>query len=294
MNDSPVVAGIDIGGSHITVALVDLKTRSVLSGTRIRKSIDSKESVNTIIAEWSSIINKAFKHNDYHKKIAIAMPGPFDYEAGISYIRNQNKYDALYGLNIKSLLAKSLQIDESDILFKNDAACFLQGEVFGGAAKGFKKAIGLTLGTGLGSARAINEISEDAELWQSSFLDGIAEDYLSTRWIVKRFCEMTGIKVQNVKELFKLKTNGEVVKEIFKEFGKNLAFFLSGLILIEQPEVIVFGGNITNAYSLFYNELNSNLPITPYPLFLREAELGENGNIIGAASCWYQKSNLVG
>jgi glucokinase len=104
---------------------------------------------------------------------------------------------------------------------------------------------------------------------------------------------MTGIQVQNVKELFTLKTDGEIVKEIFKEFGKNLALFLSGLILIEQPEVIVFGGNIANAYSLFYNELNSNLSVTSYPLFLRKAELGENGNIIGAASGWYQKCNLV-
>jgi glucokinase len=294
MNNSPVVVGIDIGGSHITVALVDLKTRSVLPGTRIRKSIDSNGSTNNIIGEWSSIINKSFENNDCQKKIAIAMPGPFDYEAGISYIRNQHKYDSLYGLNIKSLLAGSLQIDECDILLKNDAACFLQGEVFDGAAKGFKKAIGLTLGTGLGSAKFSNEISEDAELWQSSFLDGIAEDYLSTRWIVKRFYEMTGIAVQNVKELFTLKTEGEAQKKIFKEFGKNLALFLSGLILIEQPEVIVFGGNITKVYSLFYNELNSNLPITPYPLFLKEAELGENGNIIGAASCWYQKLNSVG
>jgi glucokinase len=207
MNDSPIVAGIDIGGSHITVALVDLNTRSVLPNTRIRKTIDSHASANNIIAEWSSIIKRTFKDNDCRKKIAVAMPGPFDYEAGISYIRNQNKYDSLYGLNIKSLLAESLQIDESDILLKNDAACFLQGEVFGGAAKGFKKAIGLTFGTGLGSARFINEISEDAELWQSSFLNGIAEDYLSTRWIVKRYYEMTGIQVQNVKELFTLKTD---------------------------------------------------------------------------------------
>ena len=293
MNDSPIVAGIDIGGSHITVALVDLKTRSILPGTHIRKATDSNESADNIIAEWSSIINKAFEHNDWRKRIAIAMPGPFDYEAGISYIRNQNKYDSLYGLNIKNLLAEGLQIDESDILLKNDAACFLQGEVFGGAAKGFKKAIGLTLGTGLGSARFVNEISEDAELWQSPFLDGIAEDYLSTRWIVKRSYEMTGIKVENVKELFKLKTNGEVVKEIFKEFGKYLALFLSGLIHIEQPEVVVFGGNIANAYSLFYSVLNANLPHTSSPFILKKAELGENGNIIGAASCWYQKSLLL-
>jgi glucokinase len=286
MDYSSLVAGVDIGGSHIAAALVNLETRSVLPDTFLRESINSHGSANEIITQWCSVIKKVFAHSDSAKKVGIAMPGPFGYQSGISLIKDQNKYDALYGLNIKSLLAENLQIEESDILFRNDAACFLQGEAFGGAAKGFKKAIGLTLGTGLGSAKYANGVSEDADLWQSSFLDGIAEDYLSTRWFVKRCYQLTGIKVQNVKELIET-TNDDLMNKIFKEFGKNLALFLSGLILQEKPQVIVLGGNIANAYPLFYDELSSNLPTNDHTLFLKIAELGEQGSLIGAASCWY-------
>jgi glucokinase len=293
MDKSFLVAGVDIGGSHITAALVDLRTGTVLSDSLNRESINPNESANDIITEWSSVIKKALNGSDCIKKIGIAMPGPFEYEAGISLIKNQNKYDSLYGLNVKRLLAESLLIDECDILLKNDAGCFLQGEAFGGAAKGFKTAIGLTLGTGFGSARFANEISEDADLWQSAFLEGIAEDYLSTRWFVKRFYEMTGINVLNVKQLAELETHEDSVKKIFKEFGKNLALFLSDLIVLEKPEAIIIGGNIANAYSLFYNELSNNLPHTQYPLTVKKAELGENGNLVGAASCWYKELESV-
>jgi glucokinase len=44
-------------------------------------------------------------------RIGISMPGPFDYENGICLIKGQNKYEALYGLYIKGLLADKLGIE---------------------------------------------------------------------------------------------------------------------------------------------------------------------------------------
>lgn len=286
MDKNSIVAGVDIGGSHITAALVDLKNFTVLKGTYTRKSIDTGGASETIIRQWSSVINKAFNGYDHPKKIGIAMPGPFDYENGISLIRNQNKYDSLYGVDVRRLLAESLQMNETDILFKNDAACFLQGEALGGAAKGFNHVIGLTLGTGLGSAKCVHGVAHDADLWHSPFLDGIAEDYLSGRWLVKRFYEITGQTVENVKALTRLKSNDNPKAQVFKEFGKNLALFLSGLILSQKPQAVVLGGNISKAYALFYPQLSNNLPDTDYPCLLKKATLGENGNLVGAATCY--------
>jgi len=84
---------------------------------------------------------------------------------------------------------------------KNDAGCFLQGEALGGAAKGFNDAIGLTIGTGIGTARFHKNVAEDADLWHASFRDGMTEDYISSRWFVKRYFEVSGNSVNNVKEL---------------------------------------------------------------------------------------------
>ena len=66
----------------------------------------------------------------------------------------------------------------------NDASCFLKGEVFGGAAKGYNHVIGITLGTGLGSATFKNGVVYDGDLYYTPFKESTAEDYLSTRWFI--------------------------------------------------------------------------------------------------------------
>ena len=88
--------------------------------------------------------------------------------------------------------AGCLDISPSGIKFMNDASCFLHGEVFCGAAYKCEEALGFTLGTGLGSAIYKNGIAEDGEMWCSAYKDGIAEDYLSTRWFERRYKELTG------------------------------------------------------------------------------------------------------
>ena len=85
------------------------------------------------------------------------MPGPFDYEEGVSLITGLHKFESLYGLNVKELLAASLHIVPGMIQMNNDAICYLAGERKAGAVKDGSYVAGLTLGTGLGSAIYRNE-----------------------------------------------------------------------------------------------------------------------------------------
>ena len=101
MNDA-IVAGVDIGGSHVASALVNIDTSKAVDHTRKRKIIDSGRNSEDILNDWVSVIKESYGAVKMKpQKIGVAMPGPFDYTNGISYIRNQNKYDSLYGLNIK-------------------------------------------------------------------------------------------------------------------------------------------------------------------------------------------------
>lgn len=282
-----IVLGVDIGGSHITAMLVDLESRSTIESSEVREPVNAKATANEIISLWADVISRAFsKKNITVKKVGIAMPGPFDYNKGIAWMKNQDKYDSLYGLNVKDLLAENLNIPSQNIRFLNDAESFLKGEVFSGAAKGMSKAIGLTLGTGLGSARYQNRNIEDADLWHSPFLDGIAEDYLSTRWFIARYLALTGKTVKGVKELAALANEEAIALKTFKEFGYNLALFLKDVIRKYEPEIIVLGGNITNAFHLFSYELNIQLDNLIDKAIIKKALLGEGASLIGAASCW--------
>ncbi len=280
--------GIDIGGSHITAALVDLNTRSIIEGTWNRTRINSQGEVADIINGWAAVISEVFSHTTADTRhIGIGMPGPFDYEHGISLMKGQHKYDALYNLNVKDLLAERLGIAPQQIRFINDAGCFLQGEVFSGAGRNHHRVIGLTLGTGLGSAIYRDGAANDANRWCSPFKDGMAEDYLSTRWFVKRYQEVSGEAVADVKALVARIGVDDRIQQLFNEFATNLGTFLSAFIKEEQPEIVVIGGNIANAADLFLPLLKNELEKQQISIPVVTATLGEAAALIGAASLWH-------
>lgn len=292
MKDS-VVLGIDIGGSHLTAALVDETTRKFVPDSYLRVRVNSKGTAEEILGIWTKAIEDTFQANPVaNKRIGIAMPGPFDYANGISLIKGLDKYEALYKLNVKQILSQRLSISPNAILMMNDAACFLRGEVYYGAAKGYQDVIGITLGTGTGSAMHHHGVTHDANLGPAPFMDSIADEYFSTRWFVKRYREVSGQSVKDVKALADLYPSDANVKEILKEFVKNLVVFLEGFVNAEKPQVIVMGGNIAQCSSLFLNDLTAQLAARNITIPIVRAELGEEAAILGAASLFESKTIL--
>jgi glucokinase len=282
MNNS-FMAGVDIGGSHITAALLDTATGAIVPGTWQRNSVPATGTAEEIIEAWSQVIRASYAQQRTPARIGIAMPGPFDYEKGICYIQGQHKYEALYGLNIKELLAASLSFSKENIRLTNDAACFLQGEVFAGAAKGYGAVVGLTLGTGLGSATFYQHQVDDAAWWNAPFRESIAEDYLSSRWFVQRYHQLTNLSVPNVKQL--LHTGDQKnIQVIFDEFGNNLGTFLQQMLQQQPAELIITGGNIAQAFPLFEKALHHTLQQAGIQLPVKQAVLGEEAALIGAAT----------
>jgi glucokinase len=287
--NNPLVAGVDIGGSHITAALVDLEVRSVLPAFSARKHINAQEDAASIIDVWCATIVEVFEAQpSLPKRVGIAMPGPFDYEKGISFIKDQNKYESLYGLNVKEMMARRLGVSPDHIRLMNDAGCFLQGEVMGGAARGFKTAVGITLGTGLGTATFHHGVAKDANLWCAPFLDGMAEDYISARWLINTYRQVSGTTVEHVKGLVALIPSDPRIKDIFKDFGLNLAAFLAGFVRDKDPEVIVIGGNIAKSAEWFLSHTEQALLAGSIDIPIRIARLGEDAHIMGAAGCWIE------
>ena len=279
--------GVDIGGSHITASLVNLPGGQLIDSSVKRKAVDSLQDKEVILAAWCKVIEASVGDIAHHNiQIGIAMPGPFDYENGISLIKDQDKFRSLYLANIKEELALRLNIESDCIKFINDAAAFLQGEVFCGAAKGYERALGVTLGTGLGSAVTIDGNATDAALWNSSFRGGIAEDYLSTRWFLARYKTLKGIKVDGVKELASLATKDASAMQVFKEFGVALGEFLATVINEYSSQVVVLGGNISQAFELFEPSLTEKLKLAKLNTKIKLTELNENATLIGAAACW--------
>lgn len=282
--------GVDIGGSHISVARVVWDGNEAKISSFYEADVDTFRSTSEIISDWSDVIKKAVgSHTDV--QIGIAMPGPYDYPQGISLIKDQGKMKSLYGLSVKNLLAESLHLSPENISFTNDAEAFLSGESLAGAGRGFTNSIGLTLGTGLGSAIKIQDVVKDAMLWTAPFRDGIAEDYLGTAWFQKFALEHFGLIISGVKELFSERFDQNIAEQIFAQFGKTLGEFLAFYIIRLHCEGVVLGGKIARAADRFLPYTKAFLDKFDYPIEIRISQLEEKAALIGACLSFISKSN---
>ncbi|WP_207426178.1 ROK family protein [Pedobacter sp. SYSU D00535] len=283
------ILGININIPGIEVAVVDSGSKSIVEGTRVKRGIHPQETVENLLDCWIGAIKESLQLaniTDSTPKIGLGMPGPVDYEKGISLMKNQNKFDALYGLNIKELIGERLGISPENIRMENVTPCFLQGEVFAGAAKGFTNIIGFTLNYGLGTALYSSGAAIDANLWNQPFKDGIAEDYLGIQWISRRYEEFTGLQVNDLKELTLMaKTDDGIGQLVFNEYGENFVKFLMEQVGKYDPDMVLIGGH-NDAWELFIPHVKDRLSDKDIKVPIKQAVLGTAATLIGAANLW--------
>lgn len=273
--------GVDIGGSHISAAQLKWDGEEVEIISFQEGDVDTFRSAEEIISDWAIVIRRTIG-NQTDVQIGIAMPGPFDYPNGISWIKDQGKMKSLLGLSVKDLLAKSLNINPENIAFTNDAEAFLLGESIAGAGRGFTNAIGLTLGTGLGSAIKIGDVVKDGKLWTAPFRDGIAEDYLGTHWFKEYTLLNLGLTIAGVKDLLSEDFDRQKANQIFKEFGLALGEFLSFYMIRLQCQGVVLGGKIARTADRFLPFTHNYLEKFQYPIEIKVSKLEEKATLIGA------------
>lgn len=284
LNDSsPFRIGIDIGGTHISAAKVGTVDRRFLIQDLYQQEVDTGLNAESIISSWTQAISKV-SEGRRDVQFGISMPGPFDYDHGVSRIQVQGKMKALYGLSVKDLLAEQLQVSTGQIKFINDAEAFLTGESLAGSGMGLDHLIGITLGTGLGSAIKVQEVTKDAKLWTAPFRNGIAEDYLGTRWFVNKAFAGYGVQIAGVKDLLDSSFDPGIAQHLFEEFGRTLGEFLIPYLVRLQIQKVILGGKISQSAPRFVPATLEYLRKFGVQVPIEVSHLGENAALIGAIS----------
>jgi len=285
-----IVLGVDIGGSHITAALINIKSGQIVEGSLSRTKVDSQGSVAGILKQWCKVMADSlqFAENDGH--IAIAMPGPFDYSGGISQMQGMGKFDSLYGLNVRELILTGLGRLARTVVFVNDASCFLQGELSHGQASIYPNVLGITLGTGFGSAIGVAGVAHDAAFWQYGFMGTTCEELFSSKWLVSRYNNIAGDRVENVKELIDNATHSGPLLQLFDKFAYNMGIFLAKIHRELGLDCVVIGGNIAKAWTLFLPQLQDYLKVRSVDLTVLISSKGEHAALIGAACMPHAKT----
>lgn len=273
MDTKKCIIALDVGGSYIKSVVLN-ELCEIIHGTLEVFPSKAKESKEIILKHLMSIIKNQFKKVDAEhvklKGIGFAFPGPFDYENGVSYIKGVDKFDHLFGVNLREELTKLLDDDKllhskkDDgfvIAFDNDANLYAIGEYNSGKGKNYRKAFFLTIGTGAGSAFVENGeliktgegIPENGWIYKEPFGDSIIDDYISKRGILK-LAEDFGVEVKDgeVKTLAHIANeNNAKAKEVFTQFGQNIGNALNPFVESFKPEAIILGGQISKSIHLF-------------------------------------------
>lgn len=141
---------LEIGGTHLATAVVDDGDWSIVPGSVSHRSFDATGSSEQLIA---AMVDAASGVSTAHgANWAVAIPGPFDYAAGVGRFEHVGKFDSLNGVDVRHGLLAQIEPAPASIRFLNDADAFGVGEFVVGAARGHDRAICITLGTGVGSA----------------------------------------------------------------------------------------------------------------------------------------------
>lgn len=294
MINKGIAIGADIGGSHISSAGIDLSARSILKSSFSDEDVDNKASGDKIIAAWANALKNTLQKIDSHRLagIGFAMPGPFNYETGVALFERVEKYESLYGLDVGEALKEVLGLStDLPVRFMNDATAFAVGEAWAGKASGSDRALAVTLGTGFGSAfleKGVpvvngNNVPEMGCAWHLPFQDGIADDYISTRWFINSYKEVAGGDISGVKELAEKAVADRNAESLFQQFGENLGVILAPWIDRFKVEVMVIGGNISYAYNLFGPYMELEFEKNNWKIKVEISELREDAAILGSA-----------
>jgi glucokinase len=295
MSNETYAIGTDIGGSHISCALVDLQNRSIVAQSHTEKKIDNQAPAEVILSGWADTIGATLTKVGIDKVagIGFAMPGPFSYDKGIALFDHQvAKFESLYGMNIAGELNKKLALNKTlPMYFMNDASAFAVGEAWLGAASSVNRSVSITLGTGFGSAFVANGlpvvegngVPPMGCLWHVPFKEGIAEEAFATRWFTKRWKEIANEEVAGVKDIAEKAARHPHAKLLFSEYGANMGNFMGSWLSSFQAELLVIGGNVTGAYPLFGRYFQASLEEQSVPTRVEISELKEDAAIIGSA-----------
>ena len=280
------VGALEIGGTHVTSALVSIDERVVDAASMQRFELATNSTRDDLVRSIVAAAGRLSRHDV--ARWGVATPGPFDYARGVSLIRGVAKLEALYGVDLRAELSAALSLRPRDVAFLNDADAFLLGEWWAGAAQGHDRAIGVTLGTGLGSAfMARGQIIEtgpdvpaEGRLDLVPFRGAAVEETLSRRGLRAAY----GENGPDVVEIARRARAGERhATEVLRHFGSGLGEFLAPWVERFAPTCVVFGGSIARSWDLWSEDLRAACPRDIYRIWYGVAEHLDEAPLLGAA-----------
>ena len=239
-----VACGIDIGGSGVKSALVDL-TAGTFIGERVRIDTPEEATPEAVAGVCRQLLEQLQVGDDV--PVGVALPAPIVHGT-VPFMANLDK--SWTGVNLTELMREHLGRPVTGL---NDADAAGLAEVAFGAAKDVPGTIIVTtLGTGIGSAFFQDGVLfPNTELGHLAFKNSEVEKYASSA----------------------VKDNEELS---YTQWAKRVSKVLTEFERLFWPSLFIAGGGISRKSEKWIPKLTSTTPVVA-------AELRNRAGIVGAA-----------
>ena len=308
---NPVVLAIDLGGTHLRAALVDSNGRILKQTKRDTPKGDSPACIVNAILETDRELRL-----DNERVVAASVMVPATVDKAKAIVVQAPNLPCLDNFGLKQALEDKLG---RPVVLENDANAAAVGEMWLGAARGFRNVICVTLGTGVGGGVIL-----DGKLWRGSDgsageightsvdpfgglqckcgNEGCLEMFASGTAIVRMANEslqdypestLRGIEL-TAEKVYEAGLQGdELALSVFDRVGKYLGVGLVTLINLFNPEIIVIGGGVVNGWSLFEKPMREEITARAFraqigKVKIVRAECGDNAGLLGAAKLAFE------
>ncbi len=247
------ILGIDVGGSGIKGALVNMETGEMIT-ERFRIPTPKSRKPKPM----AEVVAKIVKHFDYSGPIGCGFPTVI--KNGICKTPG-NLHKKWAGVNVNELFSEATGLPVTVV---NDADAAGYASMNFGVGRGKDGLVlMITIGTGLGSGAFYNgELIPNFELGQIPY---------------KKYDKIELWAAASAKEREELS---------YKKWGKRFNVFLQLVELIVSPDLIILGGGTSKDWDEFKDYISIETPVIP-------AELQNHAGIIGAAAAAYNKKGVL-
>lgn len=291
--------GIDIGGSHIAIGVIDEDFR-VIEKIEKRLLKNDKDDIQKTIEEFIKMTVNELDRKYIITEVGISVPGTVLNNVIIKSVNiGVENYDLV------GRLSRSIKVP---IKIRNDAKCAAIAECEGGSLKEYNNVLFLTIGTGIGGAVVIN--GKLLELGQFSGCEfghliiqregvncncgkkGCFEKYASMKVLkdnLRKVLELdektTGMELIDI---IKNSPENEEIKRIIEEFIEYLSIGISNLINIFEPDIVGIGGSFVFYEDILLDKLIKNILSKNYlfnkrdKLIIKSAILENDAGLIGS------------
>ena len=264
--------GIDIGGSHIGIGVVDENGRII---DKVETFIKDKNNVEEKIEKYlfENIIKMLQKYSI--NQIGIAVPGTV---SDTKIIKAVNLGIEDYDLG--KILEEKLKNEgyTVKVKLKNDGKCAALAEQKYGELKGYDNSVFLCIGTGVGSAVIFNgkllepkgvpgfEFSHT--IIQKNGLEcncgkrGCFEVYASLKRFkerVKKEFNLESLDGECIRDFIRKNPENVTLKYMINNYIEDLSIGISNIINIFEPEAICIGGSFAEYEDILYYPLKNAL-----------------------------------